>query len=77
MFSAPVDTFAKAVELWMGDLEEAMRSSMRLELEMGIGSYFDTPRAEWVPGAEGGGEAASPERRPRRARAAPELRARA
>jgi len=38
-FVQPVVTYQKAVEMWMGELEDQMRQAIRGALEVGVGSY--------------------------------------
>jgi len=47
-FVAPVITHQKAVEVWMGDLEEAMRVAIRAAMERGVQTYPNMERTDWV-----------------------------
>eukprot|EP00435_Cladocopium_sp_Y103_P046086 s1680_g13.t1 len=45
---APVVTHQKAVEVWMGDLQDGMCMAIRNALEVGISSYNTMDRTDWV-----------------------------
>jgi len=48
LLEQPVVTHQKLVENWMGELEEAMRTSIRKCLEVGVGTYQGMDRPTWV-----------------------------
>ena len=45
---SPVVTHQKAVEVWMGDLQDGMCSAIRNALEVGISTYNTMDRTDWV-----------------------------
>ncbi|CAE7245777.1 Dnah1, partial [Symbiodinium pilosum] len=45
---APIVTHQKAVEVWMGDLQDGMCGAIRNALQVGIGTYPTMERTEWV-----------------------------
>ncbi len=36
------------VEVWLGEVERRMRSSVRWQIEQSMKAYAQTPRPEWV-----------------------------
>eukprot|EP00930_Biecheleria_cincta_P008311 TRINITY_DN10972_c0_g5_i1.p1 TRINITY_DN10972_c0_g5~~TRINITY_DN10972_c0_g5_i1.p1 ORF type:complete len:3933 (-),score=932.09 TRINITY_DN10972_c0_g5_i1:47-11569(-) len=44
----PVVTHQKAVEVWMGELQDGMCHAIRNSMDIGIKSYLTTPRPDWV-----------------------------
>eukprot|EP00928_Gymnodinium_smaydae_P009061 TRINITY_DN13347_c0_g3_i1.p1 TRINITY_DN13347_c0_g3~~TRINITY_DN13347_c0_g3_i1.p1 ORF type:complete len:4331 (+),score=1052.12 TRINITY_DN13347_c0_g3_i1:55-13047(+) len=47
-FVAPVHTPNKNVEVWMTEVENQMLAAVRHVVQVGIESYVDKPRTEWV-----------------------------
>jgi len=45
---SPVVTHQKAVEVWMGELQDGMCDAIRQAIEIGVGSYPTTTRTDWV-----------------------------
>eukprot|EP00435_Cladocopium_sp_Y103_P018642 s2430_g4.t1 len=47
-FVSPVHTTGKNVEIWMTEVENQMLAAIREVIKIGVESYVDTPRTEWV-----------------------------
>merc|ERR1712187_951264 len=47
-FVTPVVTKEKNVEVWMTDVEDQMIRGVRNVIRIGVESYIEMPRAEWV-----------------------------
>jgi dynein heavy chain len=47
-FIKPVDPKRKNVEYWLGDVEQAMKDSVREQLRLAVKNYQQIPRTDWV-----------------------------